>query len=341
MAFGCSSFTWDTEDGKHLLGRTYDEFGDLAGNRITVVPRGIRMKTQVSENSNFAVNVKYAHMGMAVIGLHTPVMVDGINEKGLMGALLNYPGYAVYNTRKGSRHINVHPGFLIGFLLGQCASLEEVIGSLTYVNLTDEKIFGEDMSVHYIFSDSTGHAAVIEPDRDEIKIHCDSLGVMTNSPDYLWHKTNLRNYLSVTNLHTPPRKIIGTEFTCFGHGTGGGFGLPGDYSSPSRFVRTAMMKNFGVKGKDEIDGITRMFHNFASVNIPEGIMKASPDQCEYAQTLCTCAMCSESLTYYFNTARNFRISALCLENELKGCEMKYYALCEKQDILFLNSTKKL
>lgn len=337
MTFGCTSFTWDTEDGKHLLGRTYDQFGDLAGNRIAVVPRGFRMKTEISERSSFAVNVKYAHMGMAVTGLHTPVMVDGINEKGLMGALLNYPGFGGFDTRRNSRRINIHPGFLIGFLLGQCASLEEVTDHLDFINLTGERIFGEEMSVHYIFSDSSGRCAVIEPDKDDIHIHCDGLGVMTNSPDYLWHRTNLRNYLSVTNLHTPPREIIGTEFSCFGQGTGGGFGLPGDYSSPSRFVRIALMKNFAVKGKDEIDGVSKMFHNFSSVNIPEGILRADPDQRDYEQTLCTCAMCSESLTYYFNTARNLRLSALCLENELKNHALKYYTLQEKQDILFLNS----
>ena len=40
MDFGCSSFSWETKDGLHLLGRTYDQFGDLAANRVVSVPRG-------------------------------------------------------------------------------------------------------------------------------------------------------------------------------------------------------------------------------------------------------------------------------------------------------------
>ena len=41
MDFGCSSFTWRTEDGRHLLGRTYDQFGDLTANRVISVPQGM------------------------------------------------------------------------------------------------------------------------------------------------------------------------------------------------------------------------------------------------------------------------------------------------------------
>ena len=40
MDFGCSSFSWQTEDGRHLLSRTYDQFGDLTANRVVSVPRG-------------------------------------------------------------------------------------------------------------------------------------------------------------------------------------------------------------------------------------------------------------------------------------------------------------
>lgn len=336
MKFGCSSFSWETEDKKHLLGRTYDQFGNLYGNRIAAVPRSFHMKTEISETSNSAATVKYAFLGMAVTGLETPVMVDGINEKGLMGALLNYPGYAVYDTQKHRDCLNIHPGFLVGYLLGQCATVEEVAKQIPFINLTNEKIFNQEMTVHYIFSDTTGETIIIEPDVESIHVHRNTLGVMTNSPDYLWQRTNLRNYVPVTNVHTPPQNIINMEFSCFGRGTGGGFGLPGDYSSSSRFVRLAMMKNFAVKGKDEIDGITKMFHNFAPVDIPEGILKANKEEASYHQTLCITAMCAESLTYYFSTVSDRRISALRLEQEKENTDIKYFDLPEKQDISYLN-----
>lgn len=336
MEFGCSSFSWETENKKHLLGRTYDQFGNLCGNRIAAVPRSFHMKTEISENSNSAVKVKYAFLGMAVTGLKTPVMVDGVNEKGLMGALLNYPGYAVYDTQRHKDCLNVHPGFLVACLLGQCATVGEAAERIPFINLTNEKIFNQEMMVHYIFSDTTGETIIIEPDAGGIHIHRNTLGVMTNSPDYPWQRTNLRNYVPVTNVHTPPKNIINMEFSSFGRGTGGSFGLPGDYSSSSRFVRLAMIKNFAVKGKNEMDGITKMFHNFAPVDIPEGILKADKEKASYHQTLCISAMCAESLTYYFSTAADRRISAVRLEKEIDNTDIKYFDLPEKQDISYLN-----
>lgn len=335
MNFKCSSFTWSTNDNKHLLGRTYDQFGNLEGNRIAIIPRSFQLKTEISRESTSYVTCRYAFTGMAVTGLETPVMVDGINEKGLMGALLHYPGYAVYDTQSGNGSLNIHPGFLTACLLGQCASVEQVVNLLPSINLTSEKIMGQDMPVHYIFSDTTGEALIIEPDAGGIRIYRNTIGVMTNSPDYNWHTTNLRNYTAVTNLHKPPQVILNKELSDFGEGVGGGFGLPGGYSSPSRFVRMAFLKHFAVKGCNEIEGITKMFHNFASVDIPEGILKAHADYETYEQTLCTSAMCAESLTYYFATASNRRISAVRLEKEKERKEAVYLSLPEKQDILYL------
>lgn len=336
MNIGCSSFSWETLDKKHLLGRTYDQFGTLKANRIAVVPRNYKMRTEITELSPFYITARYTFTGMSVTGLHAPVMVDGINEKGLIGALLHYPGYAVYDTQSSASNINIHPGFLLNYMLGQFATVDEVAKHIPHINLTDEKIFGQNMPVHYIFMDTTGETIIIEPDHHDISLHRNTIGVMTNSPDYLWHKTNLRNYAGVTNLHKPIHPSDNHPFPSFGKGANGAFGLPGDYSSTSRFVRMAILKHYAVKGKNEVDGITKMFHNFASVDIPEGILKADYQQENYEQTLCISAMCSESLTYYFSTASNRRISAIRLSNELANTEMKLFDLQENQDILYLN-----
>ncbi|MCM1101817.1 MAG: linear amide C-N hydrolase [Clostridium sp.] len=336
MMTGCTGFSWDTADGKHLLGRTYDQFGNLNDNRIAVIPRNYRMKTEPEEQSNSAVVVRYAFAGMAILGAPVPIMVDGINEGGLMGILLNYPGCAFYDTRPRGAYRPVHPGFLVGYLLGQCATVEEAVRHLSVLNLTGDKMFGEEMAVHYMFSDATGEAAIIEPDEDGIHVHRNTLGVMTNSPGYLWQRTNLRNYTAVTNLNTPPTRIINEEFRCFGRGTGGSFGLPGDYSSPARFVRMAMTKNFAVRGQDEADGVDRMFRCFAPVDIPEGLLKATADGADYHQTLGIAVMCAESRIYYFATGANRRIRALSLYKELENKEIKYFELQDRQDVLYLN-----
>ncbi len=334
MEFGCSSFAWNTEDGTHLLGRTYDQFGTLSGNRIVLIPPGTAMGTAVGTREK-NVRVRYAMAGMAVMGLHTPILVDGVNEKGLMGALLNYPGYGVSEMIKQDGKSSVHPGFLVNFLLGRAESVEEAVRELKKIRISNELVFGETMSVHYMFSDRTGEAVVVEPEEGGLKIHRDTIGVMTNSPDYLWHRTNLRNYGGVF-YSEGPRKFLNMELMGFGEALGGGFGLPGDYSSPSRFVRLAALKEAAVKGKNEEDGVMRMFQIFSSVDTPEGILRSEDKEKGYEMTLCISVMCAESGTYYFSVRENRRICAVQLNGKLEGQGICCYELPRRQDVDYWN-----
>ena len=334
MQFGCSSFAWNTEDGRHLLGRTYDQFGTLSGNRIVLIPPGTAMGPAVGSGEK-NVRIRYAMAGMAVMGLHTPILVDGVNEKGLMGALLNYPGYGICEMMKRDGQSFVHPGFLVSFLLGQAGSVEEAVQELKKIRISNELVFGEIMSVHYMFSDRTGEAVVVEPEEGGLKIHRDTIGVMTNSPDYPWHRTNLRNYGGVF-YKEGPRKFLNMELAGFGEALGGGFGLPGDYSSPSRFVRLAALKEAAVKGKNEEDGVMRMFQLFSSVDTPEGILKSEDTEKGYEMTLCISVMCAESGTYYFSVRENRRICAVRLDGKMEEQGICFYELPRRQDVDYWN-----
>ena len=307
--FACSSFSWHTEDGLHLLGRTYDMFGDLSGNRITVVAPGYELATSPS-GTETTVTMEHGFIGNGILGSTAPIMTDGMNDQGLMGCLLNFPRYGYYNTQEGEGNLDLHPAFFVPYILGTCATLDDVEEAVKHINLTDELIFGAHMSVHYIFSDGSGEAIIIEPDEGGITVHRNTIGVMANAPDYNWQKTNLKNYVAVSNLDTPPLELLGETIQPFGNGTGGSFGLPGGYSSPARFVRMAFMKEFAPKGTDEMDSVTRMFNSFGVVYIPDGILRKSADSTDCEQTLCTSVMCSESLTYYFSPYTDRRVSAV-------------------------------
>ena len=286
MEFACSSFSWETKDGRHLLGRTYDQFGDLAANRVIGVPPGAGCSPSLHPEGE-APSGRYAYTGMAVLGFGEPILVDGVNAAGLMGALLHYPEYAVYPKKAEPEKTAVHPGRLLAWLLCRCAGVREAVEAMNAITLVDEPIQGKPLPAHYILSDKTGETLVIEPDAGGVRIHRNTIGVLTNSPDYRWHRTNLRNFVGVTNLPKAPRTIAGHEIREFGERLGGGTGLPGDYSSPSRFVRMAFMKEYAVRGENEVDGVSRMFRTFAMVDIPEGLAKGDPDYEVYEQTLCT------------------------------------------------------
>ncbi len=333
MEFACSSFSWETKDGRHLLGRTYDQFGDLAANRVIGVPPGAGCSPSLHPEGE-APSGRYAYTGMAVLGFGEPILVDGVNAAGLMGALLHYPEYAVYPKKAEPEKTAVHPGRLLAWLLSRCAGVREAVEAMNAITLVDEPIQGKPLPAHYILSDKTGETLVIEPDAGGVRIHRNTIGVLTNSPDYRWHRTNLRNFVGVTNLPKAPRTIAGHEIREFGERLGGGTGLPGDYSSPSRFVRMAFMKEYAVRGENEVDGVSRMFRAFAMVDIPEGLAKGDPDHEVYEQTLCTSVLCAESGLYYFAPAQNRRISAVRLLEA--GAKVQHFPLGDTQDILYRN-----
>ena len=91
---------------------------------------------------------------------------------------------------------------------------------------------------HYVVYDAAGASIAIEPIGGKLKIYDNPLGVMTNSPTFDWHMTNLRNYIALNPRNVPPLKIDGMTFRQFGEGSGM-LGLPGDTTPPSRFVRAA------------------------------------------------------------------------------------------------------
>lgn len=331
MESGCSSFTWQTAAGDHLLGRTYDQFGDLGSNRILAAPPGTLCCSGLRrEGEGFP--ARYGYTGMAVLGYGAPIWVDGVNGAGLMGALLHYPEYARYPERPAPGTTAVHPGRLLPWLLCRCAGLEEAIGALARLTLVDEPIEGRPLAAHYLLSDRTGEAVVVEPDEGGLRIHRHTLGVLTNSPDYLWQRTNLRNYAHVISGPRTPQAVPGWEVRPFAAGMGVGSGLPGDYSSPSRFVRLAYTRAMSVEGQEELEGVTRMFRSLAPVAIPEGLARDGTGASH--QTLCISVLCAESGTYYFAPAENRRISAV--RQLRQPGELRQFHLGERQDVAYRN-----
>ena len=188
---------------------------------------------------------------------------------------------------------------------------------------------GGDAPVHFIISDHSGETIIIEPDKTGLSIHRDTIGVMTNSPNYNWHKENLRNYIGMQTMARPTQQLGNLTLQPFGEGTGL-IGLPGDYTPPSRFVRVAYIKHLLDKPADESSALSMMHNILASVTIPMGLHKNAEGGVE--GTLYTSVMCSESLTYYISTKDNHRISAIKLDGIKDRTEIKHYDMPASEDV---------
>ena len=100
---------------------------------------------------------------------------------------------------------------------------------------------------------------------------------MTNSPDYGWHMTNLRNYPTLQREEWKGFRYsyLKRKFTLKPNWVGTGFtGMPGDYSSPSRFIKVATMVSHSGKAKDADHAVNRMLHMLNTADIPKGISVA-------------------------------------------------------------------
>ena len=125
-------------------------------------------------------------------------------------------------------------------------------------------------TVHWRITEPSGRQVVLEIIGKQLRFYENKLGVLTNSPSFDWHLTNLNNY---TNLFAGPiysREIGDLTLTAFGGG-GGLHGIPGDMTPPSRFVRSAFFQATAPKQATGEKAVFQAFHLLNNFDIPVGI----------------------------------------------------------------------
>ena len=121
---GCSSFTLESQDNKHFLSRTMDFQIEMA-EQILFIPRN--KEIGFAHSNEETIETSYACLGMGAMEEGHPVLFDGINEKGLMGATLYFPGYADYSENIKKNQKGISPDMVIPTVLTQASNLEEII----------------------------------------------------------------------------------------------------------------------------------------------------------------------------------------------------------------------
>ncbi|BGE86860.1 hypothetical protein Ms3S1_32960 [Methylosinus sp. 3S-1] len=128
-ALACTSFLLKAADGSRVYGRTL-EFGFPLESQAVVIPRRfVSHATGADGKSAWSWKSRYAIAGMNAFGL--PVVVDGVNEKGLAGGILYFPGFASYaDPAQADPAHALAPWELLSWALGNFASVAEVRAAL-------------------------------------------------------------------------------------------------------------------------------------------------------------------------------------------------------------------
>jgi Penicillin V acylase and related amidases len=325
---GCTSITLSTEDGTHLSGRTMD-FSDLYGSKAVAINSKTDWKYRFNSDETFQSQYKIAGIGNVDEKTKLLMLGDAINEEGLMGISLYFSGYAQYAQAPSDGKKAINPAIVLSYILSNCKNLDEVKTEFEKnITLIQEvnPILNSETPLHFMFSDKSGKALIIEPDKaGDVTMYEDNVGVLTNGPTYSWHETNLRNYISVSPNQYASIEMEGKELSPFSQGSGS-FGMPGDYTPPSRFIRASYQKKYTTKGATEIDGVTQLFHILATANIPKGMViedredtranvASNKGEVEYDHTVYTSAMSAETGRYYFFTYDNQQVNCIDLREQ--------------------------
>ena len=314
----------------HLFGRTLD-FEHSYGQRVVTVPRKFRMSFlyESSPTSHSAI------IGVACIQQNTPLFFDAINEHGLAAAALNFPNNAVYRHPEPSAR-NVGSFELIPWVLCQCETIYDAVRLLNNVNITNDSFSPSLPSspLHWMIADRES-CIVAEPVSDGLKIYENPFGVLTNSPEFPYHSTHVRDFMSLGSY--PPENSLCPSVKLSHYSRGlGAVGLPGDMSSASRLVRAVFVKSHTdlPQDRNEASEVCRFFHIADTVSQPCGCVKT--EEGKSVRTIYTSCANTDTLSYYFTTYGCRRIRAVTPTEEcLNGSSLMTFSMDAEEDILRL------
>lgn len=323
----CTAVSYFKND--HYFGRSLD-YERSFGETVVITPRNFVFDFRFAG----IMREHFAFIGMAHVAENFPLYYDGVNEKGLAMAGLNFVGNAFYGEPVEGKYA-IAPHEFIPFILGQCRDLPEARELLDKVCLVDEP-FSKDYPIselHWIISDKNG-SLVVESTKNGFFVYDDPMGILTNNPEFPQQLLQINNYMGLSPKQPENRFCSEYPFKPYSRGMGA-IGLPGDWSSESRFVRAAFVKANSICGETEEERVSQFFHILSSVENPNGCCELEDGAYQITQYTC-CCNCDKGI-YYYNCYNNHLISAVDMHREnLCTTELKVFGLEAREHINFQN-----
>lgn len=315
----CTAICYD-----RFFGRNLDlEYGYR--EQVVVTPRHYPFRFRCG----YLLPHHYAMIGMATVANDEPLYYEATNEQGLSMAGLNFPHSAHYQPKTAGKD-NIAPFELIPWILGQCDTVSQATALLKRISIWALPFSREFplSPLHWILSDKE-KSIVVEPLADGLKIYENPVGVLTNEPPFPYHIHRLADFMYLSPQQ-PERGFPGIGQIPYSNGMGA-LGLPGDYSSSSRFVKAVYGKSHS---QPQSSDVSQFFHLLSSVAMPSGSVHVG-NKNEITRYSCCCD--TESGIYYYTTYDNSRIRAVQLRNApIEGEHLTVFDLMDKPDLFFQN-----
>lgn len=297
----CTAISW--QGSHHFFGRNLDlEYSYPA--QICVAPRHFSFSFRQAP----AQTMHYAMIGTATVSEGFPLFYEATNECGLSAAGLNFPQNAFYPApTPGSNR--VAPFELIPWLLGQCrdtAQARLLLEKTEVVSIAFSKAYPIS-PLHWLIADRHG-ALVVESTQAGLAVYDDPVGVLTNSPVFPMQLQRLADFMHLSPRQ--PENLFSPSLPLPHYSNGmGAMGLPGDFSSMSRFVKASFLRQNSI-GTSICEDICHFFHLLQAVAMPMGSVIMPDGRPEITRYSCCCD--TDTGIYYYTTCRSGRICAIDL-----------------------------
>ena len=311
-ADACTGISLSSKDGSKVVARTVEWAATPMQCGYVVAPRGHMHQSYTPSGDN---GLKYKSV-FGYVGIYTeyePFVVEGVNEAGLSAGLFFFPDYGQYAAYDSSQNDKTLCDMqFVSWVLSQFDSIDQVKAALKKINVVtlNHKIG----AVHWRIAQPDGRMVVLEFVNGVARFYENKLGVLTNSPGFPWHMTNLDNYLNLRPGSAPDYEIKqGITLKPLGHGSGM-LGLPGDFTSPSRFVRAAFYQTTAPVLDTGFDTVVQAFHILNNFDIPIGSQHAMADIPKGlpSATQFTAVTDQKAMKLYYRTAWNSNIRCIDL-----------------------------
>ena len=311
-ASACTGIALTANDGSRVVARTVEWAATPMECGYVVVPRGHSHQSYTPDGLN---GLKYKGI-YGYVGIYTeyePFVVEGVNETGLSAGLFFFPNYGDYAPySKAAAAKTLCDMQFVSWVLSQFSTIDQVKNGISKIDLVtlDSKIG----AVHWRISEPGGRMVVLEVVNGVPMFYENNLGVLTNAPGFQWHMTNLNNYINLEPGSAADHELK-PDITLkpLGHGSGM-LGLPGDFTSPSRFVRATFFQTTSPVWDTGFETVVQAFHILNNFDIPIGSQHAFKDIPKGlpSATQFTAASDLKAMKFYYRTAWNSNIRCIDL-----------------------------
>lgn len=275
-AKACTGITLRTTESLPVTARTIEWASTPLNTMYVVVPRGYKQQSYLpnGEKRGRKFVAQYGYVGIAVE--QEEFVMEGINEAGLGAGLFYFPEYgeyAPYDAKKKEQSVSDMQ--VVSWILSNFTTIEEM-----KAGIKDIQIIGTDArasTAHWRITEQSGKQIVMEIINQQVIFYDSPLGVLTNSPEFTWHLTNLNNYVNLSSGSVNHRQVGLLSLNAFGGGSGL-HGLPGDMTPPSRFIRAAFFQSTAPSLSNTDATVIQAFHLLNNFDIPIGLQFADPHQ---------------------------------------------------------------